>query len=81
MKNILLILLLILLGCSDDNEDPKNNIPAELIGKWKIVEKYTSEGGSNHIWSHYDSGRIYDKWFKNDGTYVLTYPSSNPDCM
>ena len=45
MKNILLILAISLLGCSKSSEEP-NNIPPELIGKWKIVETYTTDGGS-----------------------------------
>ena len=80
MKYILLILVITFLGCSKGSEEP-NNIPPELIGKWKVVERYTTDGGSDPTWSLYDSGRIYDKWFKGDGTYILTRPSTNPDCM
>jgi len=69
MKNIFLILVIIFLGCSESSEEP-NNIPNELIGKWKIDEIFTTEGGSPATWSSYDSGEIYDIWLKENGTYI-----------
>lgn len=83
MKNLLLILFIFFVtsNCyNSTNEDPKNTIPPELIGKWKIVELYTSDG-SNSYWHTYDSGREWDTWFKSDGTYTLSYPYTDPNCM
>ena len=81
MKNMFLILTfsLMSLGCSNNNDDPQNNILPELIGKWKIVERYSTDGGSPASWSPYDSGEIYDKWFKSDGTFIIV-GINNPDC-
>lgn len=84
MKNLILTIILatITLSCSKNDNETQNNIPTELIGKWKIIEVYTTEGGLNDgAWSSYDSGHEYDTWFKNDGTFLLTNPSTNPDCM
>lgn len=68
-------------GCNKgSNDDPKSTIPPELIGKWKIVELYTSDG-SNAYWHVYDSGRVWDKWFKSDGTYLNTDTDLPIDCM
>lgn len=84
MRNLLLILVIYFMVAScnkDNNDDPKNTIPPELIGKWKAVEIYSTDGGSPATWSTYDSGRDWDKWFKSDGTYSLSYPYTDPDCM
>ena len=79
MKNMFLILIISLmsLGCSNNNDDPQNNIPAELIGKWKIVERFTSDGTSGY-WHSYDSGEIHDLWFKNNGEVFFTSLISTP---
>ena len=72
MKTIILIFSLFILGCSKNDtpkEDP-NNIPQELIGKWKIVQVYETDGGSEPQWRDEDTGHSYDYWFKSNGTYV-----------
>lgn len=68
------------LSCSNNDDKFQNNVPQELIGKWKIVEMYSTDGGSPPSWSTYDSGEVYDIWFKNDWTYSST-SSANPDCI
>jgi len=69
MKYIFLIVALILLGCSKSTtEEPINNIPAELIGKWKITESYYTSGTDGY-WKSYNSKKIVDLWLKPDGTY------------
>lgn len=61
------------------NDEP-NNIPQELIGKWKIVEVYETDGASEPQWRDEDTGAVYDYWFKadksfmqSDGTYKGMY--------
>lgn len=72
MKTIILIISLFLLGCSnnDNPNDELNNIPQELIGKWKITEVYETDGGSDPQWRDEDTGTTYDYWFKSDSSYL-----------
>ncbi|HEY4618186.1 MAG TPA: lipocalin family protein [Flavobacterium sp.] len=70
MKNLIYILSIMLsTSCSNNDDKPQNNVPQELIGKWKIAEIYSSDG-SSASWSPHDSGEIYDIWFKSNWTYV-----------
>lgn len=72
MKAFFLIFSLFILGCSNDDtpkEEP-NNIPQQLIGKWKIVEVYETDGGSEPQWRNEDTGAIYDYWFKSNSTFL-----------
>ena len=66
-KILIVIVLLLALGCEnkDDSTDNKN-IPPELIGKWKVVEVCSSEAEPGCTWSPYDSGDVYDIWFKEN---------------
>jgi len=73
MKNLIIITLITItsIGCSKSNDDPKNNIPDKLIGKWKITEEYYTDGSSTGSgWDNHDSGKNYDLWLKADGTYT-----------
>jgi len=72
MKAIVLILSLFLWGCSNDDspKDEPNNIPQELIGKWKTVAVYETDGASEPQWRDEDTGAVYDYWFKSDGSFV-----------
>jgi len=80
MKNILLLLIVVLvlttLSCSKDNEKPKNNIPAELVGKWKLTEKYTNSGGGEFNWVEVDTGMEYDIWLKENNDMT----TNNENC-
>ena len=60
------------MGCSGDDtpkEEP-NNIPQELIGKWKIVQVYETDGGSEPQWRDENTGHSYDYWFKSNGAFL-----------
>lgn len=72
MKVIILIFSLFILGCSsyDTPKEKPNNIPQELIGKWKIVEVYDSHGGNDPYWLPHETGAIYDYWFKESGDFL-----------
>ena len=76
MKTIFLILIILLFGCSESNQEEELNIPPELIGKWKQIEVFSTSGGDLGDWAPFDSGRAYDMWFKKDGTWISTDPTS-----
>jgi len=82
MKKLLFFLCLLLFGCSD-NTDPVIEdiklVPPELIGKWKITEKYGSESGLNPTWGTYNSGNEYHVWFKNNFRYEKI--DGDPVCL
>jgi hypothetical protein len=72
MKAIILLFSLLVLGCSK-NDTPKgdpNNIPQELIGKWKIIEVYETDGASEPQWRNESTIYKYNIWFKNNGEYI-----------
>ena len=73
---IYLFYLLLSFSCSNSDDNPKNNVPQELIGKWKVVEIYSSDG-STASWSPFDSGESYDIWFKENRTVVFIGNSEN----
>lgn len=67
MKSIILILsmLLSLTSCSDDDVKPQEN---DILGTWKLIETYGSDGGSNPQWTAVNNGYTYT--FNNDGTLI-----------
>ncbi|OQY05244.1 MAG: hypothetical protein B6I20_01590 [Bacteroidetes bacterium 4572_117] len=72
MKKTLFLLCLFFLACSDKSEpivEEINKVPPELIGKWKIVEIYETDGGSLPSWRTYNSGNEYHVWFKFNNKY------------
>ncbi|WP_452222492.1 hypothetical protein [Lacinutrix salivirga] len=72
MKNLIYLFCLVLsFSCSNNDDKPENNVPQELIGKWKLIEIYASDGNSNS-WVPYDSGESYDIWFKEDLGLVVS---------
>ena len=72
MKNLIYLFCLVLsFSCSNKDDKPENNVPQELIGKWKLIEIYESDGNSNS-WVPYDSGESYDIWFKEDLGLVVS---------
>lgn len=70
MKNLILLLTLsfVTLNCSKDDNNQKNNIPPELIGKWKAIEIYSTDGGSEPTWSNIVNGFSYT--FSNDNIVI-----------
>lgn len=78
MKTKILIFSLFILGCSNNHtpyEEPK--IPQELIGKWKIVEVYETDGGSEPQWREYISSNDFHVWFKSNYQYENTDGDTN----
>jgi len=77
---VFLIVVFTIFSCTKDNEEPKN-IPPELIGKWKITHQYSASGsGLDGTWIEIDTGKIYDIWLKNDGTFVTQDDESCENC-
>ena len=64
--------MMLSLSCSKHDDKSQNNVPQELIGKWKIVEIYSTDGGSPTSWSPYDSGEVYDIWFKENSEFIVS---------
>ena len=75
---IILIIVSFILSCTKDNEEPKNNIPAELIGKWKLTEKNINYGGREFNWVEVDTGMEYDIWLKENKEVIMT--TNNENC-
>ncbi len=61
MKKLIIILMFSfsILGCTKDSDSENNNIPIELIGKWKAIEIYSTDGGSEPIWRNYSDQFTY----------------------
>jgi|OpeIllAssembly_1097287.scaffolds.fasta_scaffold491240_3 hypothetical protein len=76
MKNIIftIILAVITLSCSKNDKDNQNNIPPELIGKWKITSMYVV---IENQWTNLDSNYAYDVWYKENSTVIFTESNSN----
>lgn len=70
MKNLILLLTLsfVTLNCSKSDSENQNNIPPELIGKWKVIEVYSTDGGSEPKWSSIVNGFSYT--FSNDNIVI-----------
>lgn len=81
MKKVILIILVTItcFACSKNDENSKNEIPDKLIGKWKITEIYSTDGGSPATWSVYDSGEVYDIWFKEN--QIVSFTGNSNECM
>ena len=67
MKNLILIFTILLLSCSNDDNKPQEN---PLKGTWKLIETYSSDGGSNPQWTSVENGYTYT--FNSNGTYSST---------
>lgn len=62
MKNLILTfgVLFIILGfqsCSQDDKD--QSVKNTIIGKWQLIEVYSSDGGSNPQWHPVENGYTY----------------------
>src|SRR5699024_9416498 len=60
-----LSVLLSLTGCSHDDTNIQEN---NLLGTWKLIETYGSDGGSNPQWTTVSNGYTYT--FGDDGTLI-----------
>ncbi len=68
MKNLILILVLIVMSCSSDNNDNKSGTNNRMIGTWRLVETYIGTGDlSTTQWETVENGYTYS--FNRDGTF------------
>lgn len=74
-KSLIFIFLIgfIILSCEREKEEPELNIPPELVGKWKTVKLWVTEGGP-HYWMDIDTGCEWDSWFQSTGNFIDCYP-------
>lgn len=70
MKNLILLFSLILSfsSCSQNGEEKIND--NSIVGTWKLIEVYSSDGGSNPQWKPVENGYTYT--FNIDGTFTST---------
>lgn len=68
MKKIFLSLIAIIsfYSCSQNENTEKENL--SLIGSWKLIETYNSDGGSTPSWKSVENGYTYS--FKSDGSFT-----------
>ena len=62
------ILLFLTMSCSNSNDDDSSK--ASIIGKWKLIELYNSDGGSSPSWHTITNG--YTIEFFSNGTFTST---------
>ncbi len=70
MKSFINLILLViistnLIGCSQDDDSSNNSIPSELLGKWNLIERYSSY--FEEFVSYQPGDYTYE--FKSDGRY------------
>ncbi|WP_445731196.1 hypothetical protein [Mariniflexile sp.] len=70
MKNLILLFSIILSfsSCSQNDEGKIDNI--SIVGTWKLIEVYSSDGGSQPRWFSVDNGYTYT--FESNGTFNST---------
>ncbi|WP_445748358.1 lipocalin family protein [Polaribacter sp.] len=68
MKKLILTLAVILSfnSCSQSENNEKENL--SLIGTWKLIESYSSDGGNTPSWKTVENGYIYT--FNSDGSFT-----------
>tara|TARA_R110002050_G_scaffold247153_1_gene384970 strand:+ start:172 stop:576 length:405 start_codon:yes stop_codon:yes gene_type:complete len=85
MKNLILLFSLILSfsSCSQNGEEKIND--NSIVGTWKLIEVYSSDGGTNPQWkpvengytyTFYSNGVIKSSKFNCDGKYTLNTSNS-----
>ena len=62
------ILFLPLFSCSKSDKDDTNPTTSNLIGKWKQIEIFGSNGGSNPTWQKVTNG--YTIEFLSNGKFI-----------
>jgi hypothetical protein len=76
ISSLLLFVLFSAFECQhQENVDPNTKNQDVLIGRWKLVEYYLSDGGPGY-WTKADPAKPYIIEFKADGAYI----SDRADC-
>ena len=70
MKNLILIAVLFtsLSGCTNNENESRQIQESSIIGTWKLIEKYGSDGGSDPQWNTVEDGYVYT--FKNNDIII-----------
>lgn len=78
MKSLFFTFVFNFLFISCDGPQESKNQDTSIVGTWKLIETFGSDGASNPIWRTLrkeDNAYIYT--FKDDGTFTTTWVS---DC-
>jgi len=67
MKNLILIFS-ILISLTSCNSDDTNKQESTVIGNWKLIETYGSDGGNNPQWNSVANGYTYT--FNQNGSFT-----------
>jgi len=62
------ILLILTMSCSKSNNDDSSK--PSIIGKWKLIELYNSDGGTSPTWHTVTNGYLLE--FFSNGTFTST---------
>ncbi|MBF2708278.1 hypothetical protein [Flavobacterium soyangense] len=62
------ILLFLTMSCSKSNNDDSSK--PSIIGKWKLIELYNSDGGTSPTWHTVTNGYVLE--FFSNGTFTST---------
>ena len=65
MKNLILLFSLILFFSSCSQNEEEKNSDNSIVGIWKLIEFYSSDGGSNPQWRTIENGYTYT-FYNND---------------
>tara|TARA_R110000868_G_scaffold91812_6_gene254487 strand:- start:11953 stop:12375 length:423 start_codon:yes stop_codon:yes gene_type:complete len=68
-KTILILLTLIFVSCTSDNDDASNNGNLELLGTWKLVEQLVDPGDGSGVFIPITSDRQVE--FFSNGTVTV----------
>lgn len=75
-----LLVLILVLGCNPDEPEPKPWVPDGLIGKWKTIAIFDTDGNGDPKWRFYQSDKEYDIWYKENGEYASFAFINNDKC-
>ena len=65
---LLILILSILFSLTSCSRDEVNTHSKRILGTWKLIETYGSDGGSSPQWTTVSNGYTYT--FGNDGTLI-----------
>ena len=74
------VIMLLMQSCNPVEPDSQQWVPEELIGQWKTVAVFDSDGSNEPRWRDYQSDKTYDIWYKENGEYASFDFTYNDQC-